>query len=61
MPVPVAVAVAMFVVSIVPVIVIVVLTTRFVLCGANEVHRPIAGIVLPAVLAPIPGMAGRHV
>src|SRR5256885_13105671 len=33
----------------------------FVLRGAHEIHRPVAGVVLVAVLAPVLGMARRHV
>src|SRR5437879_11173298 len=34
---------------------------RLVLRGAHEIHRPVAGVVLVAVLAPVLGMARRHV
>jgi hypothetical protein len=37
------------------------LVIRFVFSGPYEVHRPIAGIVLSAMLAPIPRMARRYV
>jgi hypothetical protein len=47
----------MIVLSIVPAAVVV----RLVFRGSYEVHRPIAGIILAAMLAPIPRMAGRHV
>jgi len=58
--------VAMIVVSIVPVIVsimpvIAACVVRLVFCGSYEVHRPIAGVVLSAMLAPILRMARRHV
>jgi len=58
--------VAMIVVSIVPVIVsimpvIAACVVRLVFCGSYEVHRPIAGVVLSAMLAPILCMARRHV
>jgi hypothetical protein len=37
------------------------LVIRLVFSGPYEVHRPVARIVLSAMLAPIPRMAGRHV
>jgi hypothetical protein len=43
--------------SVVPAPVIV----RLILCRAYEVHRSIAGVILPAMLAPIPRMVRRHV
>jgi uncharacterized membrane protein len=49
--------VVMIVLSIVPAAIVV----RLVFRGSYEVHRPIAGIILAAMLAPIPRMAGRHV
>ena len=35
--------------------------SRFIFFRSNEIHRPIAGIVFPAVLAPIFCVARRHV
>jgi hypothetical protein len=46
------------IVSIMPVIASVV---RLVFCRSYEVHRPIAGVILAAVLAPILRMTRRHV
>jgi hypothetical protein len=43
------------------VVCIVALVFRFVFLRSHEVHGPIAGMVLTAVLAPISCMAGRHV
>jgi uncharacterized protein (DUF983 family) len=37
------------------------LVIRLVFSGPYEEHRPIAGIILSAMLAPIPRMAGRYV
>src|SRR5882762_2943035 len=34
---------------------------RLVLRGAHEIHRPVAGVVLVAVLAPVLRMTRRHV
>jgi hypothetical protein len=41
-------------------IVLAAFVVRFVFCGPHEVDWPIAGIILSAMLAPIPRMAGRH-
>ena len=51
--------VIVIVVSIMPVMAAIVV--RLVFRGSYEVHRPIAGIVLAAVLAPIPRMPRRYV
>jgi hypothetical protein len=37
------------------------LVIRLVFSGPYEVHRPITGVILSAMLAPILRMAGRHV
>jgi hypothetical protein len=42
-------------------IVLAALVIRLVFSGPYEVHRPITGIILPAMLTPIPRMAGRYV
>jgi hypothetical protein len=42
-------------------IVLAAVVVRLVFRGSYEVHRPIAGIILAAMLAPIPRMAGRYV
>jgi hypothetical protein len=49
--------VVMIVLSIVPAAIVV----RLVFRGSYEVHWPVARIILSAMLAPIPRMAGRHV
>jgi uncharacterized membrane protein len=49
--------VVMIVLSIVPAAIVV----RLVFRGSYEVHWPAARIILSAMLAPIPRMAGRHV
>jgi hypothetical protein len=41
-------------------IVLATLVVRLVFRRSYEVHRSITRIILPAVLAPIPRMAGRH-
>src|ERR1700730_4739255 len=55
--------VPMLVVSLVPMLVVIpaALVIRLVFCGSYEVHRPITGIILSAIPAPIPRMTGRHV
>jgi hypothetical protein len=37
------------------------LVIRLVFSGPYEVHRPITGVILSAMLAPIPRMVGRYV
>src|SRR5205807_8712286 len=34
---------------------------RLILGGPHEIHRPVAGVVLVTVLAPVLGVTGRHV
>jgi hypothetical protein len=53
------VSIVLVIVSIMPVIAASVV--RLVFCRSYEVHRPIAGVVLSAMLAPILCMARRHV
>jgi hypothetical protein len=52
-----AVLMTMIVLSIVPAALVI----RLVFSGPYEVHRPIAGIILSAMLAPIPRVPRRHV
>jgi hypothetical protein len=52
----VVVPMTMIVLAIVPATLVV----GLVFHGSYEVHRPIARIILSAVLAPIPRMVGRH-
>src|SRR5256885_9262489 len=62
-----SVAVLIVAVSMVPMVTVLVLLAALgtiaglVLRGAHEIHRPVAGVVLVAVLAPVLGMARRHV
>jgi len=55
----VSIAVTMTVTMIV--VVLAALVVRLVFSGPYEVHRPITSIILSAMLAPIPRMAGRYV
>src|SRR5256714_8923280 len=62
-----SVAVLIAAVSMVPMVTVLVLLAALgtiaglVLRGAHEIHWPVAGVVLVAVLAPVLGMARRHV
>jgi hypothetical protein len=46
---------------IVPIMAVIASVIRLVFCRSYEVHRPIAGVVLSTMLAPILRMARRHV
>src|ERR1700674_4757725 len=61
-----AILVPMSVIAMVTVVTVIALPavgaiTGFILGGSYEIHRPVAGVVLLAMLAPVLGMTRRHV